>query len=141
MLHIQEALYAQTTSFMESDFSSLYKFVSQHIKNRSLLLVFTNFDSVPAMQRQLNYLSIMSKRHAVVVIFFENIELEELTKKQPQTKDDFYETVIAEKLAYEKTMIINKLRQCNVLSVLTRPNELTVKTINKYLEMKASGGW
>ena len=141
MLHIQEALYAQTTSFMESDFSSLYKSVCQYIKNRSLLLVFTNFDSVPAMQRQLNYLSMMSKRHAVIVIFFENTELEELTKKQPQTKDEFYETVIAEKLAYEKTMIINKLRQCNILSILTRPNELTVKTINKYLEMKASGEW
>ena len=55
MQRIQDALYAQSTTFMESDFSSLYKSVSQHIKNRSLLLVFTNFDSVPAMQRQLNF--------------------------------------------------------------------------------------
>jgi uncharacterized protein (DUF58 family) len=141
MQRIQDALYTQTTSFMESDFSELYKSVSHHIKNRSLLLVFTNFDSVPAMQRQVNYLTMMTKRHTVVVIFFENTELEELSQKQPQTKEDFYESVIAEKLAHEKRMMINKLRQCNILSILAHPNDLTVKTINKYLEMKARGGW
>jgi uncharacterized protein (DUF58 family) len=132
MQRIQDALYAQSTAFMESDFSSLYQQVNKHVKSRSLLLVFTNFDSVPAMQRQLNYLSMLAKRHAVVVVFFENTELEELSQKQPQTKEDFYETIIAEKLAHEKRMIINKLRQRNILSILAHPNNLTVKTINKY---------
>ena len=141
MLRIQDALHAQATSFMESDFSALYTSVGQFIKNRSLLLVFTNFDSVPAMQRQLKYLSMMAKRHTVLVVFFENTELEELSQKQPHTKEEFYETVIAEKLAHEKRMMINKLRQCNILSILTHPNDLTVKTINKYLEMKARGEW
>jgi uncharacterized protein (DUF58 family) len=140
MQRIQEALYGQATSFLESDFSALYQNVIRHIKHRSLLLVFTNFDSVPAMQRQLNYLAMMAKHHAVVVIFFENTELEDLSQKQPQTKEDFYETVIAEKLAHEKTLIINKLRRRNILSLLSHPNDLTVKTINKYLEIKARGG-
>ena len=141
MQRIQEALYAQTTSFLECDFSALYQCVGRNIKNRSLLLVFTNFDSVPAMQRQFNYLSMLAKRHAVVVIFFENTELEDLSKKQPQTKEDFYKTVIAEKLAHEKTMIINKLQQRNIFSILAHPNNLTIKTINKYLEIKARGDW
>jgi hypothetical protein len=87
----------------------------------------------------LNYLAMMAKRHTVVVVFFENTELEDLSQKQPQTKEDFYETVIAEKLAHEKTMIINKLRQRNILSLLTHPNDLTIKTINKNLEIKARG--
>ena len=139
MQRIQEALYAQSTSFMESDFSALYQCVVQHISNRSLLLVFTNFDSVPAMQRQLNYLSMMAKRHIVVVIFFENTELEEILKKQPKTKEEFYESVISEKLSHEKRMIINKLQQRNILSILANPNNLTVNTINKYLEIKARG--
>ena len=139
MQRIQEALHAQTTSFMESDYSVVYQQVSRQVKGRSLVLVFTNFDSVPAMQRQLNYLAMMAKRHAVVVVFFENTELEELSKKQPRTKEEFYETIIAEKLAHEKSLIINKLRQRNILSILTHPNRLTVNTINKYLEIKAKG--
>jgi len=139
MRYIQDALYAQTTSFSESDFSALYQYVNKNIKNRSLLIIFTNFDSVPAMQRQHSYLSMLAKRHTILVVFFENTELHELADRQPATKEEAYETVIAEKLEYEKALIINKLRQHNILSLLTHPNDLTIKTVNKYLEIKARG--
>lgn len=141
MNRIQEALYYQQTSFMESDFLALYQQINKNVINRGLLLIFTNFDSVAAMQRQLRYLSMMAKRHSVLVIFFENTELESLVGKQPENKEEAYETVIAEKLDYEKRLIIYKLRQHNILSLLTRPNELTVNVINKYLELKTRGNW
>lgn len=141
MNRIQEALYHQDTTFLESDFLSLYQQMNKHVKNRGLLLIFTNFDSAAAMQRQLRYLSMMAKRHSVLVIFFENTELESLTGRQPKNKEEAYETVIAEKLEYEKRLIIYKLRQHNILSLLTHPNELTVNVINKYLEIKARGNW
>ena len=141
MNHIQEALYHQQTSFMESDFLSLYQQMNKTVKNRGLLLIFTNFDSVAAMQRQLRYLSMMSKRHSVLVVFFENTELALLTGRLPEDKEEAYESVIAEKLEYEKRLIIYKLRQHNILSLLTHPNELTINIINKYLEIKARGNW
>jgi uncharacterized protein (DUF58 family) len=138
---IQEALYYQQTSFAESDYLTLYQQLNKNVKNRGLLLVFTNFDSVIAMQRQLKYLSMMAKRHSVLVIFFENPELESLAGKNPENKEEAYETVIAEKLEYEKRLIIYKLRQHNILSLLTHPNELTMNVINKYLEIKTRGNW
>ena len=141
MNHIQEALYHQQTTFMESDFLSLYQQMNKNVKNRGLLLIFTNFDSAAAMQRQLRYLSMMAKRHSVLVVFFENTELDSLVGRLPENKEEAYETVIAEKLAYEKRLIIYKLRQHNILSLLTHPNELTVNVINKYLEIKARGNW
>jgi hypothetical protein len=91
------------------------------------------------MQRQLRYLSLMAKNHTILVVFFENTELDILTKKQPKTKEEFYETVIAEKMEYEKRLIIHKLRQHNILSLLTHPNNLTINVINRYLEIKAKG--
>jgi uncharacterized protein (DUF58 family) len=141
MNHLQNALFHQKTSFAESDYLALYQQISKNVKDRGLLLVFTNFDSVAAMQRQLCYLSMMAKRHSVLVIFFENTELEALVGKQPENKNEAYETVIAEKLEYEKRLIIYKLRQHNILSLLTHPNELTINVINKYLEIKARGNW
>ncbi len=139
MHKIQESLYAQTTSFLESDFSSLYSHVNKYIKNRSLLLIFTDFDSLPAMQRQFGFLTMLAKKHTIIVIFFENTELRKLSEEEPQTKKEAYETVIAEKLAHEKTLIINKLRQANILSLLSYPNNLTVNVVNKYLEIKTRG--
>ena len=141
MNRIQEALYHQQTTFLESDYLSLYQQINQNVKNRGLLLLFTNFDSVAAMERQLRYLSMMTKRHSVLVVFFENTELESLTGRQPENKEEAYETVIAEKLEYEKRLIIYKLRKHNILSLLTHPNELTINVINKYLEIKARGNW
>ncbi|MDR0865068.1 MAG: DUF58 domain-containing protein, partial [Candidatus Symbiothrix sp.] len=137
MQTIQEALYHQTTAFYESDFQALYHAVNKNIKNRSLLILYTNFDSVLAMQRQLRYLAMLAKRHTVLVIFFENTELEEIAERIPRNKTEIYETVVAEKLEYEKTLIIHKLRQHNVMSLLTHPGNLTVNVINRYLDIKA----
>jgi uncharacterized protein (DUF58 family) len=134
---IQEALYYQETAFYESDFQALYQVVNTQIKNRSLLIIYTNFDSALAMQRQLRYLSMLAKRHTVLVVFFENIELEDIAERTPLTKEEIYETVVAEKLEYEKTLIIRRLRQNNIMSLLTHPEDLTVNVINRYLDIKA----
>lgn len=141
MNQIMEALYAQQTAFAESDYLTLYQQINKDVRNRGLLLIFTNFDSVAAMQHQLRYLSMIAKRHTVLVVFFENTELDELSTKTPESKEDFYETVIAEKLGYEKRLIVSKLRQHNILSLLTHPANLTVDVINRYLEIKARGNW
>ena len=144
MNRIQEALYSQQTAFAESDYSVLYQNVNKYAANRGLMLVFTNFDSVAAMQRQLRYLSKMAKRHSILVIFFENVELPVGARRAlplPEDKEQVYQAVIAEKLEYEKRLIISKLRKHNILSLLTHPNHLTVDVINKYLEIKARGDW
>lgn len=136
---ILDVLYSQQTTFSESDFSALYQFANKNIKMRSLFLVYTNFDTVPAMKRQLTFLSMLAKRHTVIVVFFENTELKELSEIKPQTKEEVYEKVIAEKIGYEKLLIVSRLRQNNIISILTHPTELTPQVINKYLEIKARG--
>ena len=136
MQTLQESLYHQTTSFAESDYHNLYFAVNKQIKHRGLLLIFTNFDSAMSMERQLKYLSMLAKRHTVLVIFFENAEVTELAKRKPQSKKETYETVVAQKLQREQAFIIQKLRRNNILSLLTRPDQLTADVINKYLDIK-----
>ena len=43
----------------------------------------------------------------------------------------------AEKFMHEKKMIIKELQNHGILSILTTPENLTVNTVNKYLELKA----
>ena len=139
MQRILETLYGQNSTFSESNFSTLYQSVTKHIKTRSLLIIYTNFDTVPAMQRQLTFLSMLAKRHTVIVVFFENTELHDLTNRQPATKTEAYQQVIAEKMEYEKSLIVSKLRKHNMIAILTHPSQLTMNVINKYLEIKAQG--
>jgi hypothetical protein len=48
-----------------------------------------------------------------------------------------YVKTIAEKFAYEKRLIVKELNQHGIATILTAPENLTVQTVNKYLEIKA----
>lgn len=136
---ILETLYNVETDFSESDFSRLYVDVKRHIKQRSLLLLFTNFETMDALHRQLPYLQAINKTHLLVVIFFENTELKAFRNQKALTTHQVFEKTIAEKFLYEKKLIINELYKYGIQSILTAPENLTVNTINKYLEIKARG--
>lgn len=136
---IMEALYKQQTGWLESNFEALHVYVKRQLNRRSLLLIYTNFESLSGMRRQLPYLRSMARNHVVVVIFFQNTELKSFLEKSASGTEEIYLKTIAEKFEYEKRQIVRELKAHGIYSVLTPPDALTVNTINKYLEMKASG--
>lgn len=136
---ILETLYNIETDFFESDFSRLYADIKRSITNRSLILLYTNFETLDGLHRQLPYLKGIAKNHLLVVIFFKNTELNNLIQNRAETIQQVYDKVIAEKFAFEKRLIVNELRKYGIYSILTTPENLTVDTINKYLEIKARG--
>lgn len=139
MQKIQEVLYKQQTDFLESDFEILTSTILQKINQRSLVLLFTNFESLNALQRQLDYLRKLSKAHLVIVIFFINTELFSLINEPADNIEKIYHKTIAEKFAYEKRLIVKELARYSIQSILTTPENLSINTINKYLELKARG--
>lgn len=139
MNKILETLYNVTTDYSESDFSRLYIDIKRSITQRSLLLLYTNFETLDALHRQLPYLKLIAKHHLLVVIFFENTELQKLTQIEAHNTFDIFQKTIAEKFRYEKKLIVNELQKHGIQSILTAPEHLTINTINKYLEIKARG--
>nr|WP_299346065.1 DUF58 domain-containing protein [Allomuricauda sp.] len=136
---ILETLYNLRTNFVESDFSRLYVDIKRNLNQRSLLLLYTNFETLDALHRQLPYLQAIAKQHLLVVIFFENTELNEFAVEKAQNIRQIFEQTIAEKFIYEKKLIVNELRKHGIQTILTKPEDLTINTINKYLEIKARG--
>ena len=136
---IMELLYNQKTAYLESDFERLYIQVKRKIPHRSLLLLYTNFESLSALQRQLIYLRRLAKDHLLVVIFFENTELVDFANKRAETTEEVYNKVIAEKFVFEKKIIVKELEKHGIHCILTNPQKLSINTINKYMELKARG--
>jgi uncharacterized protein (DUF58 family) len=136
---ILETLYNVKTDFKESDFSRLYTDLKHNIKQRSLLFLYTNFETLDGLDRQLAYLQGIAKSHVLVVIFFINTELEALINNPSEDIQDIYQKTIAEKFTYEKRLIVKELKRRGVYTILTKPGNLTVNVINKYLEFKAKG--
>jgi uncharacterized protein (DUF58 family) len=136
---ILDSLYRQQATFGESDYSSLYVHLRKHVGKRSLLIIYTNFDTAVGMERQVEYLRQLARRHVVLAVFFEDTEMQALADRKPSSMEDYYRQVIAGKFIFEKQQMIVKLRQHGVYSLLTAPDQLSVNVINKYLEMKARG--
>lgn len=132
-----EKLYNIDTAFTDADFGVLYGHVKRKVTHRSLLLLYTNFEHMSALKRQLPYLLGLSKKHVLVVIFFENTELVQLVSNPVEGLQDIYHKTIAEKFSLEKKLMQKELQKYGIQTLLTPPDKLTVNTINKYLEIKA----
>ncbi len=137
MQKILETLYNQKTSYLESNYEALYAAIRQRITRRSLILLYTNFETVSSLERQLPYLRKIARDHLLVVVFFENTELRGLLDRPAETTEGIYLKTIGEKFAFEKRRIVKELARYGIDSILTPPAGLTVNAINKYLELKA----
>ena len=136
---ILEHLYKQKTAYKESDFGQLYANIKRKVTQRSLILLYTNFESLSALHRQLPYLKRIRQHHLLVCIFFENTEVTKLTKSKASDLEEVYTKGIAEQLLLEKRLIAKELQRHGIHSILTPPEQLSVNTINKYLELKSRG--
>jgi len=133
---VLETLYKQQTRFLESDFEKLFSVIRNRITNRSLLILFTNFESLESLQREMPALKKIAHYHLLLVVFFENTELKTLIENKVSKLEDIYIKTIAEKFAFEKRLMVKELQKNGILSILTAPENLTVNTVNKYLELK-----
>ena len=136
---IMERLYAINTQFPDSDFSMLYSNLRKNIPQRSLLMLYTNFEHISALIRQLPYLKAINKKHVLVVIFFENTALDNVIASKPNNTTDLAHQVIAESFAHDNKLMAAELRKHGINTLLTKPEDLSINAINKYLEIKARG--
>lgn len=137
MQALLEQLYAQQTSFGETDFSSLCICLNKRVNKRSLLILYTNFSGMGSMNRQLPYLQQLNRQHRLLVVFFEDTDLKAYIEEPAKDTEGYYRHVIAEKFIFEKRLIVSTLKQHGIYSLLTTPGNLSVNVINKYLEMKS----
>jgi len=136
---IMNALYKEKERPLEANYELLFHISSKLINGRSLILLFTNFESAFALERALPILRRINRRHLLVVVFFDNTEIREFAERDAADLEGIYQQTMARKYLSEKAQMVLTLKQYGIQSVLTRPEDLSINTINKYLELKARG--
>lgn len=136
---ILESLYKEKPGQHESNFKLMYKVMNSLARTRSLLFVFTNIETRNQLNRVLPELIRMRKRHLLVVVFFKNTELEDYAHEFAENTLDIYRKTAASKMEIDKTILVQELNQAGIHTLISRPDELTIDTLNKYLEFKARG--
>ncbi len=133
---IVERLYQQKTAFMESDYNALQIAVRRDVGQRSLLILFTNFETYVGFERKLPYFKLLNKKHLLCVVLFENTAFQKIHEQRGDSLEDIYIKTIADRYSYEKKMMIKDLRKNGILSIYTPPKDLSLNVVNKYLELK-----
>jgi len=136
---ILESLYKEQEQYSESSFDRLYHTVRKVIKVRSLLFLYTNFESYYALERVIGVLRRLNQLHLLVVIFFENEEIIEYGEQAARNTEEVFLTTFAKKFTLDKQQIMQELNKYGIQTIITRPSELTINTINKYLQLKSRG--
>ena len=136
---ILETLYNVDSKFLDADFGRLQTMVKRKIPHRSLLMLYTNFEHISALKRQLPYLLAIAKKHVLVVVFFENTEVSKLSNKKAENISEIVDQTIAQQFEFDKKLMIRELQQRGIQTIYTTPENLTINTINKYLEIKSRG--
>jgi len=139
MKRLLETLYSVKVADSEPNYELLYTRIRAGISQRSLLFLYTNFESTYALERALPLLRRISKAHLLVVVFFENTEVADLSGIEAKSLEEIYVQTIARKHIGTKLQLVQTLRQHGIQTVYTRPEELSVQVVNKYLELKSRG--
>jgi uncharacterized protein (DUF58 family) len=136
---IMYALYKEEERKTEANYEILYQISQKIIKGRSLVMLFTNFESQYAMENVLPTLRQINRSHLLIVVFFENTEIANFAAEAPTSVEGIYHQTMAKKHIQDKQQMANILKQYGIQTILTKPEDLSINTINKYLEMKARG--
>ena len=136
---IYELLYNQRTQFKEPNYSLSYEAIRRNISARSLLMFYTNFESSSAMHRALPAFKKLNQKHKLVVILFVNTQVEAISNEKAMKLSDVYNATVAEEMILTKKNIAHEIRQNGILCLLSRPQDISVDTINQYLALKATG--
>lgn len=136
---ILEALYNEEERLEEANFEGLYAYLNRRLTQRSILFLFTNVETEFALDRVLPLWTSINKRHVLIVIFFQNTELSKYGMSQVDDTSDVFLHHSANQMVAEKEYLINKVQAAGIMTLHTKPEDLIVNTVNKYLELKARG--
>ena len=136
---ILEALYRQEESTLEADFEGFYHSFNRMSPSRSLVILFSNFESDYALQRALPVLKRIQHRHVLLLVLFENTELTAASEATATDIEGIYRRTLAAGFLHQKKQMALRAAQAGIQTILTRPEDLSANTINKYLELKSRG--
>lgn len=136
---IMHSLYNEKERELEPSYQLLWRSINNVLRGRSLIFLYINFETPYMLDRALPVLQKINRSHLLVLMMFKNTELLEMAQRPVNKLSDIYSHTLTRKLLSEKDDMVKKLRKSKIQTVYTEPENMTVNTVNKYLELKSRG--
>ncbi len=136
---IIEALYAIQPRLVEPDYNNAYQFLMSRKLRRALVVTFTDLIDVEASRELIQASGTLRRHHNALCVTINNRDVLEMAQHLPQSSDEIYSKAMAQRMLTQRAGALENLRQRGVGVLDVEAEQLSVATVNKYLEMKARG--
>ncbi|RYX86720.1 DUF58 domain-containing protein [bacterium] len=136
---IIEALYAVQPSLVEPDYNVVYEYILARRLRRSLVVTFTDIIDPEASRELLQGSATIRRHHNALCVSIANLDVMDLATSFPHSSGDLYDKAMAQRMLSQRGSALEALRAAGVGIVDARAQDLSVATVNRYLEMKSRG--
>jgi len=134
-----EALYAVQPSLVEPDYQVAYEHILARKVRRSLLITFTDIIDPEASRELLQSSATIRRHHNAMCVSITNADVSDLAESFPKTSAELYDKAMAQRMLSQRGAVLEALRGVGVGIVDAEVSQLSVATVNRYLEMKSRG--
>lgn len=136
---LMDALYGIESSREVSNYEEAFLFFKSKEKRRSLICIYTDFDTFQEGEYMLNKISILSKRNIVLVILMKDSKIHEFKKNKVKSSRDMFIKGTALEFLNEREKTIKKLNSRGVMCIESSVENINTDVINKYISIKNKG--
>ncbi|EEG77968.1 DUF58 domain-containing protein [Dethiobacter alkaliphilus] len=134
---ILAGLYNLQPQIVESDYQAVCRYIGFRNRKRSLICFFTDLIDDESSRRLITHLSSLTGKHLVLCITMLDQQIVKQAEKTPEDSLELYQKAVAQTVLRNRREAISILKSNGVVVVDVPPDELSVATINKYLELKS----
>jgi uncharacterized protein (DUF58 family) len=108
-------------------------------RRRGLMVWITELVDSAGRPELVTAASELVRQHLVVLVLLKHPELEELAARVPQTREEMFHSAAAQEMLERRRETVAQLERRGVLIVETTAEEIGVRAVSEYLEVKARG--
>ena len=134
--NLSVALSGLEYQYVESNYQTAFGFIKNKLSKRSLVIIFTDIIDDSNIKIYHKYLSILSKKHIVLLILLKDKELFEIADTNPSKRLNIFTKTATYDMILRRDKTIHNLKRLGVDVLDLFPEEINPSLLSKYVEIK-----
>ncbi|WP_233503499.1 DUF58 domain-containing protein [Sphingomonas psychrotolerans] len=123
-------------STAETNFTLALATLAGDLTRRSLIVVFTEFTDQAGAELMIRAAASLMKRHLVLFVILEDVELEAIAAAEPRAIDDVSRAVAAAAMLRERRIVVSRLRHLGIHVLEAAHDAVGPALVRQYLDFK-----
>ena len=129
--NLMEALYHIQENRSTSNYEAAFRTLCRRQKRRSLVFIFTDFETLEEAQELCDHMAYLKRRHFPIVVFMKNDKLIELAGSEDEQVKE-----VAELFLNERKQLFRSLNALAIPNVETAAEKFSLTAVNHYLMLR-----